>query len=328
MRSRRRLFLPGALYYVLSRAAEGRRIVRSDVDAQDLLKRIEAATRASSVKVYAWALTKQALRILLRAGQYPLSIFVRRVLSGHALKRLYRQREEGPLVSGRYRCVLVEERGYFLSVVRDIHASAFYEGEVSSLDQLCSYGWHGHCNLTGESSCDWQDTSYVLRKFSPNAAEARGMYKKFVLEAPAPEHRPMLQDRSCSASGWKDPRVLGSREFTASALRRFEDSIENGSDLHVRKTETLREVMVRVGEHTGVRISEIKGRSKRRVVSSARALVCYAGVFQLGMTYREVSEVLGITPSAVYMACGRGRKMVAASADLREVVSVPELCVF
>ncbi|MBD3370947.1 hypothetical protein GF402_11385 [Candidatus Fermentibacteria bacterium] len=302
-------------------------MVRTEKNAQDLLRRIEAATRASSVKVYAWALTAKALRILLRAGREPLSIFVRKILSGHALQRLYRHGEEGPLVSGRYRCVLVEERSYFLHLVRDIHAAAFYEGEVSSLDQLGGYDWHGHRNLTGKNRCEWQDTSYVLGKFSSDVSEARKMYREFVRNAPPPERRPGLHQPSAPPSGGThDPRVLGSREFTMSVLRNQEVEPKGTVGFAARKAEMLEELMVKVCDVTGVSMHEMLGRSKRRAVSSARALVSYVGVFHLGMTYKAVSDVLGITPSAVYMASGRGRAMVAANDELKRLVCISELC--
>ena len=176
----KRLSLPGHMYHVFTRAAEGRCLYREERELVDLLARIEAAATATRVNVYGWVVTPARLHFLLRNGREPLTLFVSRIVSGYAIATNRRRGRTGSLFAGRYRSVLVEEDRYFMDVLGYIHTLPLQEDVVDTPHALDGYSWSGHAGLLGRRSFPWQDTVYVLKKFSGDLLQGRALYSKFI----------------------------------------------------------------------------------------------------------------------------------------------------
>jgi len=333
----KRLSLPGHVYHVFTRAVKGRCLFREERELVDLLARIEAAATATRVNVYGWAVTPARLHFLLRNGHEPLTLFVSRIVSGYAIATNRRRGKRGSLFAGRYRSVLVEEDRYFMDVLGYVHTLPLQEEVVDTADGLDAYSWSGHAGLLGRRSFPWQDTVYVLKKFSDDLLQGRTLYCKFIRDAV--EKGTFRTDldgggllRSACLEGLEvgrkaphgyDPRTLGSARFTRSRLRRFEEMEDWTEDVRRAKEEALDQVVQHVLEVYDMDMTQLLSRSKRREVSEARALICYLTCFVIGLPYASAGETLGISASGAYMAARRGRKLAEANPGLLSGLELP-----
>lgn len=333
----KRLSLPGHVYHVFTRVAEGRRLFREERDLADLLARIESAATATRVNVYGWAVTPTRLHFLLRTGREPLTLFVSRIVSGYAIATNRRRGQTGSLFGGRYRSVLVEEDRYFMDVLGYVHTLPLQDGVVDTPEALDAYSWSGHAGLLGRRSFPWQDTVYVLKKFSGDLMQGRSLYCKFIRDAV--ENATFRTDldgggllRSACLEGLgisaanvngHDPRTLGSARFTRSRLRRFEEMEDWPEEVRRAKEEALDLVVQHVLETYGLNMKRLLSRSKRSEVSDARALICYLTCFVIGLPYASAGETLGISASGAYMAARRGRRLAEADPGLLSGLELP-----
>ena len=76
-----------------------------------------------------------------------------------------------------------------------------------------------------------------------------------------------------------------------------------------------------MGKAFGVTGGEVIGGSQRQAVSLARSVVCYLGSRDLGMTGREISRELDLTPAAIHYAVLRGEKYLVENKEVEEKLS-------
>ncbi|MGM0627568.1 MAG: transposase [Candidatus Fermentibacterota bacterium] len=333
----KRISLPGHVYHVFSRAAEGRRLFREERELVDLLARIEAAATATRVNVYAWAVTPTRLHFLLRTGREPLTLFVSRIVSGYAIATNRRRGETGSLFAGRYRSVLVEEERYFMEVLGYVHTLPLQERLVHTPEGLDAYSWSGHAALLGRRSFPWQDTVYVLNKFAGDLLQGRKLYAKFIREAVGRgavrtdlNGGGLLRSASLEGLGISaanvnghDPRTLGSARFTRSRLQRFEEMEDWPEEVRRAKAEALQQVVQHALEVYDLDMARLLSRSKRNAVSDARGLICYVACFVIGLPYSAPAEALGISASGAYMAARRGRRLAESDPGLLSGLELP-----
>ena len=62
--------------------------------------------QAEKQNVYAWALLSNHAHLLLRRGEYCLSRFMRRLLTGHAISYNLRHGRQGHLFQNRYKSII------------------------------------------------------------------------------------------------------------------------------------------------------------------------------------------------------------------------------
>lgn len=333
----KRLSLPGHVYHVFTHVAEGRRLFGGERDLVDLLARIEAAATATRVNVYGWVVTPTRLHFLLRNGREPLTLFVSRIVSGYAIATNRRRGQTGSLFAGRYRSVLVEEDRYFLDVLGYVHTLPLQEKVVETPEGLDAYSWSGHAGLLGRRSFPWQDTVYVLKKFSGDLLQGRSLYCKFIRDAvDSGSVRYDLDGggllRSACLEGLDvvgkaldghDPRTLGSARFTRSRLRRFEEMEDWTEEVRRAKEEALDQVVQHVLEVYDMDMARLLSRSKRSEISDARALICYMACYVIGLPYSAPGETLGISASGAYMAARRGRRLAEEDPGLLSGLELP-----
>jgi putative transposase len=77
-----RLDFPGTLHHVICRGIEKRDIVDDEKDRDDFVERIGSIAQKTGTSVYAWALMRNHVHILLRSGLSGMSDFMRKLLTG------------------------------------------------------------------------------------------------------------------------------------------------------------------------------------------------------------------------------------------------------
>ena len=85
------------------------RIYQDDSDRQDFLSRLGHILGETRTSCYAWALMPNHFHLLLRTGDAPISIVMKRILTGYAVRFNRRHRRSGHLFQNRYKSILCQE---------------------------------------------------------------------------------------------------------------------------------------------------------------------------------------------------------------------------
>jgi putative transposase len=223
-----RLDAPGTLHHVIVRGIERRKIVDDDTDREEFVDRMGRIAQKSETQIYAWALMTNHAHMIIRSGPKGISHFMRRLLTGYAIRYNQRHHRHGHLFQNRYKSIVCEEDTYFQELVRYIHLNPLRAGLIESLSQLDRYPWSGHSAIMGRAERTWQDVDFVLSWFDSRAREARRGYRIFMEESASEGRRPELVGGGLirSLGGWSqvismrrhgeksiaDERILGGRD--------------------------------------------------------------------------------------------------------------------
>lgn len=103
---------PGALYHVIVRGIERRKIFLDDQDRQGFIDRVGNIFEQTGTGCYAWALIPNHFHFLLRTGSALIAAVMRRLLTGHAIYFNRRHRRSGHLFQNWYKSILCQEAPY------------------------------------------------------------------------------------------------------------------------------------------------------------------------------------------------------------------------
>lgn len=315
-----RIDAPGALHHVIIRGIDRTEIFRTDSDRDSFLDRLGEILIGSSTPCYAWSLLSNHAHFLLRTGKIPIARVMRKLLTGYAVTFNRRYGRHGHLFQNRYKSILCEEDAYLQELVRYIHLNPLRAGLVRDLRELGAYAYSGHSVLAGKKKRLWQDRDCVLRYFGQNEREARTAYVSYVSEGIALGRRPELVGGGLlrSLGGWRgleelhktgervraDERILGGSEFVERVLRESEEEWEMRSRFR-RSGMNLEWLMDKVTSHFGLAAESLRSASKVPTLSKARAVLCYLGVREMGLTSVSLATELGISQAAISRAIAR-----------------------
>ncbi len=304
------------------RGIERRNIFRDDVDREDFLARLATLLPATQTAGYAWVLMPNHAHLLLRTGRVPLATLMRRLLTGYAVRFNRRHKRHGPLFQNRYKSVVCQEDRYFLELVRYIHLNPIRAGGVATLTELSRYPYSGHSALLGKTKRPWQATGYVLQYFAKPIERARKAYGAYVEAGKEQGRRQDLTGGGLirSLGGWaevqtrrdtrrgtikSDERILGDSDFVEEILAHANEGYTRQYDLK-RRGYGLEQVVQKAADlcHLDPREVLAQGRQPRKV--TARSLLCFWAVRELGLPLTELARQLGMSPPGVGYAVQRG----------------------
>jgi len=323
MPRRARIDAPGALHHIIVRGIDRTAIFRDDTDCENFFARLSRLLIESSTPCLAWALMSNHVHMLMRTGHVPISTLMRRLLTGYAQQFNRRHRRHGVLFQNRYKSILCEEDAYLRELVRYIHLNPLRAGTVLDIKSLRVYSRCGHSALMGKVGREWQDTDYVLRLFGGRLRQARTAYERFVAEGVDQGRRPELVGGGLirSSGGWSaikalrnsgirimgDERILGSGQFVQSVIEQAREQYEKKTLARVRGL-TLETLSERVAKQLGLAPADVCRTGRQRTIARARAIISLLAIEYLGISGREVSLRLNLSPSAVSKLMQRGRK--------------------
>jgi len=278
-----RIDATGALHHIMVRGIERRKVFRSDTDRDQFLERLGTVLLETKTTCFAWALIPNHFHLLLRTGPVPISIVMRRLLTGYALWFNRTHHRQGHLFQNRFKSVLCQEDIYLLELVRYIHLNPIRAGIVQDMGELSRYPYSGHSVLMGKVKKSWQDTDDVLGMFGEKTGPARHAYKEFVENGISQGRRKDLTGGGLirSAGGWEAVKALKKEKV----YQRSDERILGDGDFVGRVFTAAEEAM-------------------------GKSYALKASGFDLARTASRVSEVLGIGPEAVW-AKGRSRRPLA-----------------
>ena len=315
-----RLDAPGTLHHVIVRGIEKGLIVRDDEDRADFLSRMGRLSRSCPTSIHAWAIMSNHIHILLKSGPDGLSRFMRKLLTGYAIRYNRRHERCGHLFQNRYKSIVCQESAYFLRLVSYIHLNPFRAGLVSSLEELDRYAWSGHAVLMGHQQNEWQERDFVLSQFGGTEKIAVERYREFLALESGKGRQPDLVGGGLirSLGGWFevkshyrkeekqpfDERILGDGDFVDSMLAQSRTELE--TDLKIRRRKEEAERMIRDAcQSHDVAWDHLVSGSRRPKVSVLRKDLCLLLVNEYGYSLAETARQLGISTSGVHAILNR-----------------------
>ena len=321
-----RLDAPGTLHHVMMRGIEKRRIFETNRDREDFLNRLGKIIQQGQARCFAWVLIPNHAHILLRTGPTPLSNMMRRLLTGYAVSFNLRHERSGHLFQNRYRSIVCQEDAYLLELVRYIHLNAIRAGLVKNIEGLDRYRWSGHSVLMGRENRPWQAKEEVLSYFGKKEGVSQRRYQRFVIEGIGLGKRQGLsverrtRDRGKleeEGSGREDSRILGRGNFVEEVLAESERIVRERIQLRRRRVD-VEKFLDFIGKEMGVMREEILGGGRRKEISRARSVFCYVCLRRLGLTGRQLSEALQVSPGGIHFASVRGEALVRENVNLEK----------
>ena len=309
-----RLDSPGTLHHVMIRGIEKRRIVDDDVDRNDFVRRLGRLAEETRTPIYAWALMSNHAHLLLCSGVMGLAKFMRRLLTGYAVRYNLRHRRHGPLFQDRYKSIVCEGDQYFTELVRYIHLNPLRVGLVKDRKGLEKYAYCGHGTILGTHINPWQDRDSVLAQFGGRESGAREAYRQFVSEGIPMGRRPELVggNPTRSSGAWfevksrrqrrareiSDERILGSGEFVERILREADARTVRQYSGNKAKGYAER-VVVAACKKDGLSLTELRSGSRRGRLPAVRVKIVRGLVENYGISVAEVARQVGISTSGV-----------------------------
>ena len=319
-----RIDAPGALHHVIVRGIERGKIFRSDYDRKNFLNRLGKLIPETQTDCFAWALIPNHVHLLLRTGLVPISVLMRRLLTGYAVWFNKKYRRHGQLFQNRYKSILCQEDPYLKELVRYIHLNPLRAGLVEDMKKLDKHPWCGHSVLMNKTKQAWQNVDYVYGLFSEKKRMARTRYRVYVEKGIVDGKRPDLTGGGLlrSTGGWAvlkglrkvgirvkgDERILGDSDFVENVLKSAEEELEQKYDLKARGYDFDR-VAQRVAEVMEIETEQVTAFGKSPQTVKARSLLCFWAHRKLGMTTIEIGRRLNISQSAVSRSSMRGQQI-------------------
>lgn len=263
------------------------------------------------------------LHLLLRAGPEGISHLMQRLGTGYASYFNRKHGRVGHLFQNRFKSIVIEQEPYFLTAVRYVHLNPVKAGLVAGVEALAEYPWAGHGALMGRSEVPFQDIDTVLALLGTTRSADRGRIRRWMesgLGGEPDRDRLFWADDVANGSSRLgpsdqgagndsgDPRILGSPRFADSVLKRADMIMERRMQLRLEGW-TLDRLITWVCRQIGA--SELEVREGRRTAagSMARAAICHLARWDLGIEAVAIAGRVGVTPTAVAHALGRGRRI-------------------
>jgi REP element-mobilizing transposase RayT len=259
---------------------------------------------------YAWALIPNHFHPLLRTGNVPISVLMKKLLTGYAVNFNRRHNRYGHLFQNRYKSILCQEDSYLLELVRYIHLNPVRGGLVREYKELSGYPYCGHGAIMGRRKIEWQDTDYVLGLFGNKKYRGRGEYSRFLRRGIEQGSRPDLTGGGLlrSHGGWTgvkllmetgsyqkgDERILGDGQFAKEVLKKAEEGFKERYQLKA-KGYNLNKLIKQVAEINQLTPDQVTDGIRETKRTKARSILCYWATEKLGMPQSHLALMLNRT---------------------------------
>jgi len=269
-----RIHFSGALYHVITRGNRRQGIFLDEKDLQRFLTYLVDCKNRFSFRLYAYALMKNHLHLLMEIEETPLSRIMQSLLFGYAGYFNRRYGEVGHLFQGRYKAILCDKDAYLLELVRYIHLNPV---RAKIVEKPEDYVWSGHVGYLGRGMEPLIDEGFVLDQFSDNRSTARRRYRQFVWEGISGEH----DERYYQV---KDQRYLGDESFIDRVENQRKEPKSWVYDI------PLEAISHEVSRALGVTKDKMHSATRDRKGAHGRSVVGYLARKIAGYTVKEIAD--------------------------------------
>jgi len=268
-----RLHYAGALYHVMVRGNGGQNIFADDEDRYRFYLLLQEGVEKFRHRIHAFCLMSNHVHLAIQVGEKPLSRIMQNLCFRYTQWVNSRQKKVGHLFQGRYKAILVDADSYLAELVRYIHLNPVRAEIVKDLEK---YLWSGHRAYIGRETLPWLTTEWVLSQFGQRLKSARARYDEFVYLGGKEGRRQEFHE------GTSGGRILGDDSFVGRAYEKAAQCEE--------KTETLDEIIERVGKEYGLTEEEMAASGRQRYPAEARGTIAYLVREATGLSLTELGR--------------------------------------
>ena len=247
--------MPGGLYHVMLRGNDGQDIFFDHEDRYHLYLLIQQGVERYGQRIHGFCYMTNHIHLAIQVAEEPLSRIMQNLSFRYTRWVNKKQSRTGHLFQGRYKAILVDADSYLLELVRYIHLNPVRAGMV---EDPRDYAWSGHRAYLGEETLPWLETDWVLSQFAKRLKTCRQRYEAFVNAGKEEGYRQEFHH------GSEDGRVLADDRFLERVLGQREKPSPKVS---------LDDIVAYVSAEYGVSDEELRGASRNRAVSEARAVI-------------------------------------------------------
>ena len=201
-----RVFDPGSMLHVLSRANQGEAIFAEQGETRLFLERLWRQGAEWDGRIYAYVVMPNHFHLLLRVNRQPLAALMHPLLSWYAHRYNWRRQKQGHVFQARYQSLPLEREAHLLELVRYIHLNPVRAGLVESPDE---YPYSSHSAYCGQKGPAALAAGEALALFSRDRRRAVQQYRQFVKDGMSLGRMP----------DWYRRRRLGARVTPPRAAR-------------------------------------------------------------------------------------------------------------
>jgi REP element-mobilizing transposase RayT len=271
------------LYHVITRGNRRQGIFLDEKDCERFLAYLSDYKNRYAFHLYAYALMKNHLHLLLEVEEVPLSRIMQTLLFRYTRYFNRRHGEVGHLFQGRYRAILCDKDAYLLELVRYIHLNPVRAKVVKGPED---YRWTGHLSYLGRGADDLIDEEFVLGQFSGKRALGRRRYRRFVWEGISGGHEEKYYRV-------KDQRYLGEDSF----VERIEKERKEPQDWVYEVP--LGAISEEISIAMGITRDKLYSRTREREGARGRGVVGYLARRISGYGVNEIAAHFGRSPQTM-----------------------------
>ena len=309
MARKARAEVEGGLYHVITRGNNRQQIFHSPADYEKFLSLLARQKFKLPFFLYAYCLMSNHVHLLIERQASAVGRIMHRLLTGYAQYYNHRYRRVGHLLQGRHKAILCQSDRYLSELVRYIHLNPVRAGIVNQPED---YEYSSHRAYLGMEPPGMVDVDPVLRHFGVKRRIATERYRQFVSAGMKQGHR---EEFYAADEG----RILGTDEFVDATIHRIGEAKrgpwgpKNATTACEFRSDRL---IAAVEKICRVSREEFCGRSKSAAAVTAKEMLILIGL-QLGASRRMLTEITGISSSAVSRRCDAVRIKVQKDARIR-----------
>ena len=297
-----RISFPGALHHVIIRGNHMEKIFTDDKDREKFLRFLKIYNERYKFMLYAYALMKNHVHLLIEEGEIPLSKIMQGIEQSYTQYYNRRFKKSGHLFQGRYKALLCDKENYLIILVRYIHLNPV---RAMIVKRPGDYKWSSHNAYVTDDNGDFVNKEFVLSLFSGNKRVAIKRYKEFIKDGMETEE----EQSYISGNYVGDEEFIDKMEKKTTQLSR--------EKLNINLEEITRLVTDKF--NVDKRLLFEKGRG--RVKSKIRGIVGLLARDITDITLKEISHYFNRDSSTMSIAIAKIEREVEIDNDLWRYLS-------
>ncbi len=302
-----RIHFPSAFYHVIARGNQKQAIFLDKGDFRTYLAYLLEYKNKYNFHLYAYALMKNHLHLLIEVEETPLSKIMQVMQFRYTRYFNKRYGKVGHLFQGRYKAILCERENYLMELVRYIHLNPV---RAKVVDDPEMYPWIGHLAYLGKLKNDLIDEGLVLSQFSKNKTLARKEYNQFILRCLNSGH----QDKYYKVKG---QRYLGEDNF----IEKIERKQENFKSPSIVYDIPIDEIVLEVSNTTGITKDKLYSVTRARSGAYGRGVVAYLARKVSGCLVKDIAEHFRREPVTISQAIIKLESIIQKDRKIEKMVN-------
>jgi putative transposase len=313
MARKARAEVEGGLYHVITRGNNRRQIFNSPADYEKFLSLLAIQKIKLPFFLYAYCLMSNHVHLLIERQASAVGRIMHRLLTGYAQYYNRRYRRVGHLLQGRHKAILCQSDRYLSELVRYIHLNPVRARIVNKPE---NYEYSSHRAYLRMEPPGMVDVDPVLRHFGAKKGFASERYRQFVAAGIKQGH---CEEFYAADEG----RILGTEEFIDATIHRIgEPKREIRGSKNATTASEFRpdRLIAEVEKICRVSREEFCGGSKSAAAVTAKEMLILIGL-QVGASRRMLSEIAGISSSALSRRCDAVRLKVQENVETSDLAA-------